>query len=182
VISNAAINIGDSPMTIGQLFMVGNYTQGANGGLIFDIAGVASGQYDQLNVSGKAQLNGLMTVNLLNGFIPQIGNMFDIMNFASGSGTFSKVVGLPINNQEHFVLEYNSTNLTLDVVQGQDTNIGDVSSSISASSITWVSSNGVSQGVSNNGTSDPTPEPSSILLVGSGLVGIAAVLRREGRI
>ena len=108
--------------------------------------------------------------------------MFDIMNFASGSGTFSQVLGLPINNQEHFLLEYNPTNLTLDVVQGPDTNIGDVSSSIRASSITWVSNNGAFQGASNNGTSAPTPEPSSILLVGSGLVGIAAVLRRKGRI
>jgi hypothetical protein len=182
VISNAAINIGDSPMAIGQLFMVGNYTQGANGSLTFDIAGTASGQYDHLNVSGKAQFNGLMTVNLLNGFVPQIGNMFDIMDFASGSGTFSKVLGLPINNQEHFMLEYNPTNLTLDVVQGPDTNMGDEASSIRASSITWGSNNGVSRGASTNGGSDPTPEPSSILLVGSGLIGIAAVLRHKGRI
>jgi hypothetical protein len=181
-ISNAAINIGDSPMAIGQLFMVGNYTQGANGSLTFDIAGTAARQYDHLNVSGKAKFNGLMTVNLLNGFVPQIGNMFDIMNFASGSGTFSQVLGLPINNQEHFLLEYNPTNLTLDVVQGPDTNIGDEGSSIRASSITWVSNNGAFQGASNNGTSAPTPEPSSILLVGSGLVGIATVLRRKGRI
>jgi len=179
VVSNAAINIGDSPMTIGQLFMMGNYTQGANGSLTFDIAGAAAGQYDQLNVSGKAKFNGLMTVNLLNGFVPQIGDMFDIMNFAGGSGTFSKVLGLPINSQEHFMLEYNPTNLTLDVVPGQDTNIGDAWSSISASAITWVPGNGVYQGMSSNGVSDPTPEPSSILLVGSGLLGIAAVLRRK---
>jgi hypothetical protein len=159
--------------------MVGNYTQGANGSLTFDIAGAASGQYDHLNVSGKAQLNGLMTVNLLNGFVPQIGNMFDIMDFASGSGTFSQVLGLPINNQEHFLLEYNPTNLTLDVVQGPDTNIGDEASSIRASSITWGSNNGMSQGASNNGTPAPTPEPSSILLFGSGILGLAGVLRRK---
>jgi hypothetical protein len=183
VISNAAINIGDGPMTIGQLFMMGNYTQGANGSLTFDIAGAMPGQYDQLNVSGKAQFNGLMTVNLLNGFVPQVGNMFDIMNFASGSGTFSEVLGLPINNQEHFLLEYNPTNLTLDVVPGPDTNVGDAASSIIASSITWVSNgNGVNGGIVNNGISDPTPEPSSILLVGSGLVGIAALLRRKQRL
>src|SRR5271167_2736293 len=102
VISNASINIGDSLMTVGQLSFLGNYTQGANGSLTFDIAGAAPGQYDQLNVSGHAQLNGLMTVDLIQNFVPQIGNTFDIMNFSSRSGTFSMVLGLPINNQEHF--------------------------------------------------------------------------------
>ncbi len=105
-------------MLVGQLAILGNYTQLANGSLTFDIAGPANGQYDQLNLSGNAQLNGLMTVDLLHGYVPQIGNTFDIMNFASASGTFSSVVGLPINGQEHFVLEYNPTNLTLDVEVG----------------------------------------------------------------
>ena len=82
---------------------MGNYAQEANGSLTFDIAGAAPGQYDQLNVSGHAALNGLMTVDLLQGFVPQIGNMFDIMNFSSLSGTFSNVLGLPINGQEHLV-------------------------------------------------------------------------------
>ena len=118
VLSNAALNIGDAPMLVGQLAIMGNYTQLANGSLTFDIAGPANGQYDQLNLSGNAQLNGLMTVDLLHGYVPQIGNTFDIMNFASASGTFSSVVGLPINGQEHFVLEYNPTNLTLDVEVG----------------------------------------------------------------
>ena len=60
-----------------------------------------------------------MTVDLLHGYVPQIGKTFDIMNFASASGTFSSVVGLPINGQEHFVLQYNPTNTTLDVESGQ---------------------------------------------------------------
>ena len=52
-------------MTVGQMSFMGNYTQEANGSLTFDIAGAAPGQYDQLNVSGHATLNGLMTVDLL---------------------------------------------------------------------------------------------------------------------
>ena len=116
VISNAAINIGDGPMTVGQMSFMGTYTQGAKGTLTFDIA--ALGQYDQLNVSGHATLNGLIMVNLLNGFVPKVGDMFDIMNFSGLSGTFSNGPVFPINNQEHFLLEYNSTDLTLDVVAG----------------------------------------------------------------
>jgi hypothetical protein len=87
VVSNAAFNLGEALMSIGQLAINGPYTQGLHGSLTADIAGAAPGQYDQLNVSGHAQLNGLLTVDLLNGFVPQIGNMFDIMNFASESGT-----------------------------------------------------------------------------------------------
>ena len=62
---------------------MGNYTQGANGSLTFDIAGNAPGQYDQLNVSGHAQLNGLMTVDLLNGYIHRLGNTFEVMTYGS---------------------------------------------------------------------------------------------------
>ena len=43
VISNAALNIGDAPMLVGQLAIMGNYTQLANGSLTFDIAGPAMG-------------------------------------------------------------------------------------------------------------------------------------------
>lgn len=182
VVSNAAINIGDSPLTVGHLSFMGNYSQLTNGSLTFDIAGNASGQYDQLNVSGHAQLNGLMTLDLLHGYVPQIGNTFDIMNFASASGTFSMVVGLPINGQEHFVLEYNSTNLTLDVAAGQvlGPSAGHGSSFASDSFITTGQEAGdYALTASNSGTPSPAPEPGSILLFGSGVIGLAGLLRRR---
>jgi hypothetical protein len=185
VLSNAAINIGDSPLTIGQLTFAGNYTQGANGSLTFDIAGPTAGEYDQLNVSGHAQLGGLMTVDLLHSYAPQIGNTFDIMNFASASGTFSMVVGLPINNQEHFVLEYNPTNLTLDVAAGQlfGPTAGHGSSFSSEPFITTSQQAGgdnYSLTVSSdNGPSGSTPEPCSIVLFGSSVIGLVGLLCRS---
>jgi hypothetical protein len=122
-----------------------------------------------------------MTVNLLNGYVPQIGNYFDIMNFASSSGNFSMVVGLPINGQEHFVLEYNSTNLTLDVVQGQMSGPS-AAGGTSFTNEPFISSgseySGFSLTASNNGTRSPTPEPGTLLLFGSGIVGLAGVVRR----
>ncbi len=186
VLSNAAINIGDAPMLVGQLAIMGNYTQLANGSLTFDIAGPTSGQYDQLNVSGNAQLNGLMTVDLLHGYVPQIGNTFDIMNFASSSGTFSSVVGLPINGQEHFVLEYNPTNLTLDVESGQIleptvTGHGAFSTNDPFIPSSEPTGDGYSLSAANNdGPAGSTPEPGSILLFGTGVVGLAGMLRRRG--
>jgi len=178
VTSNASINIGDAPMTVGALMFNGNYTQRANGSLTFDIASLT--QYDQLNVSGHASLNGLMTVDLLRGYIPQIGNMFDIMNFAGESGTFSTVVGLPINSQEHFVLEYNATNLTLDVVAGpgMQASSGHGSSSGAEPFITPVTAE-MSLQNSSVVPAESTPEPGSILLFGSGVASLAAFARRR---
>ena len=178
VISNAAFNMGDMPNTVGLMAITGNYTQGANGSLTFDIASLT--QFDQLNVSGRASLNGLMTVDLLHGYVPQIGNMFDIMNFAGESGTFSTVSGLPINNQEHFVLEYNATNLTLDVVAGpgMQAGSGHGGSSSSEPYITPVTA-GMNLQNTSDAPSTPTPEPGSILLFGSGMMGIAGFLRRR---
>jgi hypothetical protein len=92
------------------------------------------------------------------------------------------VVGLPINSQEHFVLEYNLTDLTLDVVAGQlsgDTRGGSGSLLASEPFITQTDGNGYLLATANNGGASPTPEPSSILLLGTGIVGLAVVLRRR---
>ena len=174
-------------MLVGQMAIMGNYTQLANGSLTFDIAGPTSGQYDQLNVSGHAQLNGLMTVDLLHGYVPQIGNTFDIMNFASTSGTFSSVVGLPINGSEHFVLEYNPSNLTLDVESGQilgPTVTGHGAFSANDPFIPSSEQTGDDYSLTasnNNGPAGSTPEPGSIVLFASGMIALAGVLRSRGR-
>jgi len=178
VLSNAEIHPD-------PLFINGNYTQGLHGSLTFDIAGAALGEYDQLNISGHAQLNGLATVDLLHGFVPAVGNEFDIMNFASHSGTFSMVVGLPINSQEHFVLEYNSTDLTLDVVSGPasgpNAQPGWIASK--SSSEPFIGTDGqlfsMSPSQSRAGAPSQTPEPGSLLLLASGLLCAAGGLRRR---
>ncbi len=179
VISNAAFNMGDLPMTVGTMAINGNYTQGANGSLAFDIASLTS--YDQLNVSGHASLNGTLYVDLLNGYTPQIGNMFDIMNYAGKSGTFSMTIGLPINNNEHFVLEYNPTNLTLDVVAGPD----ELATSGRANGNVYYYEpyvSDVTQGANladlSRAPSSSVPEPGSIVLLASGILGIAGLRRK----
>ncbi len=178
VTSNASINFGDVPMTVGQLAFAGNYTQGANGSLTFDIA--SSSQYDRMNVTGQAHLNGTMTIDLLHGYVPQVGNDFEIMTFAGGSGTFSNVVGLPINGQEHFTLQYNSTNLTLDVVSGALAGLSAITlgSSNSEPFVETAEGSGL-QMTMNQGVSQTTPEPGTFALFGSGFAGIAWLLRRR---
>jgi hypothetical protein len=180
VFSSAAFNLGEQLMSVGQFSILGNYTQGPNGSLTFDIAGTAPGEYDQLNISGHAQLNGLMTVDLTHGFLPQIGNTFDIMNFASESGTFSMVLGLPINGEEHFVLEYNPTDLTLDVVPGALLGADSDGTSLIASNVAPGSTSGITFGTASDySPSSSTPEPGSLLLLGSGLLCVGYSVHRR---
>lgn len=180
VTSNASLNFGDAPMTVGQLTFAGNFTQGASGSMTFDIASLSS--YDKMNITGQARLNGMMTLDLLNGYVPQVGNLFEIMTFASESGTFSNVVGLPINGQEHFVLEYNSNNLTLDVVSGGLAGLSSLKTGASNNEpyIQIAESTGLPM-ETGQGPLQTTPEPGSLLLLASGLAGAIGWTRRQAR-
>ena len=177
--SNASINFGDAPLTVGQLTFAGNYTQGANGSLTFDIASLNS--YDKMNITGQAHLNGLMTLDLLHNYVPQVGNMFEIMTFAGESGTFSNVVGLPINSQEHFTLQYNSSNLTLDVVSGPLAGLSALKTGSTSNEpfIQIAEAGSPSQMAMSGGSPQTTPEPGSIILFGSGVIGVAGMIRRK---
>jgi hypothetical protein len=105
-------------------------------------------------VTGKATLGGTLNLQLINGFVPTIGNTFDIINFASETGTFATINGTSINSSEHFGVVVNPTNVTLDVLAGPAPLWGSSFSAAGAS-----------------GSPSPTPEPSSLLLLGSGLLG-----------
>jgi hypothetical protein len=92
--------------TLDNVTLTGTYAPGAGpaslslgsvqygGTLDIEIGGPTPGSdYDQLNHilgSGLAQLGGALNVSLLNGFMPQAGDMFDILTAAGGiSGTFA---------------------------------------------------------------------------------------------
>ena len=80
------VNPGTSP---GILSITGNYTQDSTGTLNIEIGGLTAGsQFDRLAVSGSATLAGTLNVSLINPFNPSQGNSFQIVNYASNSGTF----------------------------------------------------------------------------------------------
>ncbi len=113
VVMGGTMSPGDSP---GVLTMQGNYTQLPGGTFLAEIAGLAPGtQYDQLLVSGTAALDGTLDVDLLNGFLVQVGDSFVLMTFGSESGQFSMLDLPTLPRYEQWLLSYNANDLLLSV-------------------------------------------------------------------
>jgi len=118
VSSSGTVIPADSITTVGKLKITGTYNQSAAGALDANIEGSNSGQFNVLNVTGTANLNGTLNIKLLNNFVPLIGAEFEIVTARQVNGVFAKVNGTVINNSEHFSVTYNSGNVTLTVVSG----------------------------------------------------------------
>jgi hypothetical protein len=81
----------------GILSVQGNYVQQPGSTLAIELGGLVEGeQYDVLNVTGGMTLNGgTLNVTLVNGFSPALNSSFDILDFASMSGSGFTTINLP---------------------------------------------------------------------------------------
>jgi autotransporter-associated beta strand protein len=71
------------------LATVGSIAFGNTNTLVIEMGGTSRGsQYDAIIATGNLTLDGTLAVTLPNGFAPAIGNSFDILDWASLSGTF----------------------------------------------------------------------------------------------
>jgi hypothetical protein len=79
--------------------ITGNYVQQPAGKLTIEIDGTTPGTgFDQVLINGTATLGGTLQVNLLDGFVPQVGNSFEILRAFGGlTGTFANAsfAGMP---------------------------------------------------------------------------------------
>ncbi|MEW6155801.1 MAG: hypothetical protein AB1813_00100 [Verrucomicrobiota bacterium] len=97
LINHGLLSPGNSPGVINHN---GDLTQ--NGTLLVEIGGRTAGAgspnvddgYDQLNVSGNLTLGGTLQIQLLNGFVPVLGDSFEFINAGSISGDFVNFSGL----------------------------------------------------------------------------------------
>lgn len=76
----------------GVLTMNSGYTQTAPGLLKIEIGGTTPGSsYDRLVVGGVATLNGTLSIEFVNGFVPTIGQSFTVMTYGSRVGDFASL-------------------------------------------------------------------------------------------
>lgn len=129
------------------------YQQFADGTLNELIEGSPSSElFGFVSVDGSISLDGALDVSLQNGFTPTIGETFDILNFTPGdlSGTWSGIGDDVFDDgSEKWVLNY-------------DNGLGEI----------------LLEAESTSSTS-PTPEPTSLLLLGTGLLGLGIFGRRR---
>ncbi|HEY6302433.1 MAG TPA: hypothetical protein VIX14_05150 [Terriglobales bacterium] len=119
VTSTGTVTVGDSATKPGVLTVTGSYTQNTGGALNVAIGGTTVGsQYSQVAVSNGISLGGTLTIKLVSGFIPAVGQTFTILTGSVVTGQFATVKGLIINSNEHFEITYTGTHVTLDVVSG----------------------------------------------------------------
>jgi hypothetical protein len=102
-VNNSGGNVRPGPASgqTGKLAVSDNYIQGSqNTYCTAEIGGTGAGtDYDQLAITGSAQLDGTLNVSLVNGFIPVGGQSFSVVTWGSRSGQFS-TVNLPALPQD----------------------------------------------------------------------------------
>jgi hypothetical protein len=81
---------GDSPATVS---FDNNISFGPGATLEIELGGTSPGaQYDQVQVTGSLSLDGALDVSLIDGFSPDAGDSFDILNWTTLSGTFDSLL------------------------------------------------------------------------------------------
>jgi hypothetical protein len=90
-----------------------DYQQGIGGTLVIELGGYNPGtEYDQLVVGGNASLAGTLELHLINGFVPQPGDEFQILTCGSQTGQFSQINAPDVTNATCHA-RYNGTNVSV---------------------------------------------------------------------
>ncbi|MGK7941086.1 MAG: Ig-like domain-containing protein, partial [Crocosphaera sp.] len=112
--TSAILDIGEFNNTeYGQFIIDGNYTETNDAIIDIEIGGYTSGtEFDFLDIMGVANFDGTVNISLLDGFLPVLGDTFEIINFDSYTGALD-FTGLSINDELEFNVEYASDKITL---------------------------------------------------------------------
>src|SRR5262249_18441856 len=94
----------------------GTYTQTSTGAINIELSGLNTTQFDRLAVSGAASLAGTLNVTTLGGFLPNIGDTFRVLTFASHTGDFDTYNRLQVAAGRELHPLFTSTGIALDLV------------------------------------------------------------------
>ncbi|NLW05927.1 MAG: LEPR-XLL domain-containing protein, partial [Pseudomonadaceae bacterium] len=83
--------------------------------ITIELAGLTAGsEYDQLNIANNLVFDGKLSIELLNGYQPKVGDEFTIMTYGSYSGAFDAIEGLTVADSNlYFEIEQSATELKL---------------------------------------------------------------------
>ena len=73
----------------GALGIDGNFSQGSGGTMISEIGGPTPAQFDQLVVTGTANVNGKLNLRAINGYAPESDGTFSPLIYSAGSGSLT---------------------------------------------------------------------------------------------
>lgn len=108
-----APGLPDPAQAIATLTLTGDLTETTTATLSFDLG--AAGISDVLDVSGAVVLDGTVRVSRHGSYIPQLGDSFRVMNFASFSGAVQDVLAFGFGSGVQFDAVYAPTYLELRV-------------------------------------------------------------------
>jgi len=113
LVNEGRLVFGASP---GQVEVQADFLQTTTGVAEFEIGGIKSNAYDTLDMPGfTATLNGELELSLINGFVPDIGDSFTIIEAGSIIGTFDTIADL--SGGSIFDVVYNANSVVVHVVK-----------------------------------------------------------------
>jgi hypothetical protein len=168
-LTGGTLNPGNAVKLLGTIDITGTFAEGGTGVLNVDLDGTVAGtKYDVLNVSGAAALGGTIDFVLNSAFKPVVGNTWDVLNYASETGSFSDVILPTAPTGDTYVFNCGATDCTLTLEKTAGAAAGTVTGSpakaVSRGSLTAASA---------NGTHEPTAILSRVTCFAARMIGSA---------
>lgn len=186
-------------LSAGELSLDGDYTQATNGGLFVELGGTNNSnplafEFDLLSITGTADLAGVLEVSLLEDFLPQAGDTFEIISAANIEGVFTTET-LPTLAGLDWHVGYTPTSVLLSVqnsplpgdynadgqVDAADYTVwrdGNSPDSSAAGYDVWAENyDTISAGAASSAATQAVPEPAAVLLLFTSCAAVGAVRR-----
>src|ERR1700684_4208626 len=168
--NDGSLTLNATTTTAGKLTL-GTYAQGSAGILKVSLDGKTAGtNYYALDISGAATLGG--TLDLTTGFTPVVGDVWDILNYASETGSF-KTINLPTAPAgDHYVFNCGAKDCTLTLDSGAAV-VPTTQRGVDGSPVQRVSRASIAS-ASSAGEQQPVAILSRATCFGAGVLGYAA--------
>ena len=102
----------------GKLSVVGNFSMDTGGTLLIELGGTDNSdpmnpQYDVLAITGEAILDGTLQISLIEPFVPDHGDSFQVLTSGTLMGRFEDITGAFLDSAKTLAPVYDETDLTL---------------------------------------------------------------------